>query len=47
MTFCVYRIIGKSFSQKEILAVLAGAGYQDFEAFFDEVWEALVAANLR
>lgn len=41
------RIISTSFSEKAELELLTGVSRQDYEVFMDELWEPLVAADLR
>jgi hypothetical protein len=40
-------MICTSFSEKAELELLTGVQYQDYDEFMNELWEPLVAANLR
>ena len=40
-------MISTSFSEKAELELLTGVTYQDYDEFMNELWEPLVAANLR
>lgn len=41
------RIISSSFSEKAELELLTGVTFDDYQIFMTNLWEPLVAANLR
>ena len=44
---CGSRIICTSFSEKGELELLTNATYADYDVFINDIWEPLVAADLR
>lgn len=42
-----FRIICTSFSEKGELELLTNATYADYDVFINDIWEPLVAADLR